>query len=589
MMADQKNLILAIVASVAILLAYQMFFEKPRHEQQAAQQAAQQQAKPATAQSPVEAGKSATGAPQLGVDMSGAAAKPVDLVAERAAALKSVPRIRINSPDLTGSIALKGARIDDVSLKKYRVELDPHSAMVELLHPVGTSQAYYAEFGWIGEPAGKIKMPDRNTLWTADHEEVSPGNPVVLRWDNGAGLIFEQQIALDKDYMFTVTQRVRNAGTAAANLLPYGLISRTGTPETLNFYILHEGLLGVIGNTLHEIKYKDLVKDGPQRFKSTGGWMGITDKYWLAALVPDQKSHVRTSFKSDQVGTVEKFQTDFLMDNRSVPQGGVIEVTNRLFAGAKQVPVLDRYEDTLGIPRFDLAVDFGWFYFLTKPIFYALLWLEKYIGNLGLAILVLTVGIKALFFPLANKSYKAMSKMKALQPKMQAMKERYGDDRQRMNQELMALYKKEGVNPAAGCLPMVIQIPVFFSLYKVLFVTIEMRHAPFYGWIHDLSAPDPLGLLTLFGFVPWDVPPMLHVINIGLWPLIMGMTMFLQQRLNPQPTDPIQAKIFLFMPIMFTFILAKFPAGLVIYWAWNNVLSMTQQWVIMKRMGVKAT
>ena len=281
MMADQKNLILAIVASVAILLAYQMFFEKPRHEQQAAQQAAQQQAKPATAQSPVEAGKSATGAPQLGVDMSGAATKPVDLVAERAAALKSVPRIRINSPDLTGSIALKGARIDDVSLKKYRVELDPHSAMVELLHPVGTSQAYYAEFGWIGEPAGKIKMPDRNTLWTADHEEVSPGNPVVLRWDNGAGLIFEQQIALDKDYMFTVTQRVRNAGTAAANLLPYGLISRTGTPETLNFYILHEGLLGVIGNTLHEIKYKDLVKDGPQRLnRPADGWALPTNTGW---------------------------------------------------------------------------------------------------------------------------------------------------------------------------------------------------------------------------------------------------------------------------------------------------------------------
>ncbi len=590
-MGDQKNLILAIVASVAILMLYQLFFDKPQHGQPATQ-TAQQQAKPATGQPSAEAGKpagSANGAPQLGVDMSGVANKPVDLVAERAAALKAVPRIKINSPDLTGSIALKGARVDDVSLKKYRVELDPHSPMVELLHPVGTSQAYYAEFGWIGEPGSKIKVPDRNTIWTADHEELSPGHPVLLRWDNGAGLVFEQLLSLDKDYMFTVTQRVRNTGAAAANLLPYGLISRSGTPQTLNFYILHEGLLGVIDNTLHEIKYKDLVKEGPKRFESTGGWMGITDKYWLAALVPDQKSHLRVSFKSDQIGNVEKYQTDFLMDSRSVPQGGTIEVTNRLFAGAKQVPVLDRYEDTLGIPRFDLAVDFGWFYFLTKPIFYALLWLEKYIGNLGLAILALTVGIKALFFPLANKSYKAMSKMKALQPKMQAMKERFGDDRQRMNQELMALYKKEGVNPAAGCLPMVIQIPVFFSLYKVLFVTIEMRHAPFYGWIHDLSAPDPLGLLTLFGFFPWDVPPMLHVINIGLWPLIMGFTMFMQQRLNPQPTDAIQAKIFMFMPIIFTFILAKFPAGLVIYWAWNNVLSMTQQWVIMKRMGVKRT
>jgi YidC/Oxa1 family membrane protein insertase len=272
-----------------------------------------------------------------------------------------------------------------------------------------------------------------------------------------------------------------------------------------------------------------------------------------------------------------------------VPKGGVTEVTNRLFAGAKQVPLLDAYESKLGIPRFDLAVDFGWFYFLTKPIFYALLWFEKYLGNVGLAILALTVAIKLLFFPLANKSYKAMSKMKALQPKMQALKDRYGEDRQRMNQELMALYKKEGVNPAAGCLPMVIQIPVFFALYKVLFVTIEMRHAPFYGWIHDLSAKDPLGMLQLFGLVQWNVPPILDVINIGIWPIIMGATMFFQMKLNPQPTDPIQAKIFMFMPLMFTFILAPFPAGLVIYWAWNNVLSMAQQWLIMRRMGVKVT
>ncbi len=296
-MGDQKNLILAIVASVAILMLYQLFFDKPQHGQPATQ-TAQQQAKPATGQPSAEAGKptgSASGAPQLGVDMSGVANKPVDLVAERAAALKAAPRIKINSPDLTGSIALKGARIDDVSLKKYRVELDPHSPMVELLHPVGTSQAYYAEFGWIGEPGSKIKVPDRNTIWTADHEELSPGHPVLLRWDNGAGLVFEQLLALDKDYMFTVTQRVRNTGAAAANLLPYGLISRTGTPQTLNFYILHEGLLGVIDNTLHEIKYKDLVKEGPKRFESTGGWMGITDKYWLAALVPDQKSPICAS------------------------------------------------------------------------------------------------------------------------------------------------------------------------------------------------------------------------------------------------------------------------------------------------------
>jgi len=597
MMGDQKNLVLAIVVSVAILMGYQFFFDKPRRDQQVAQQQATQQQKTqqgtdkatagAGSGSPVQAPGAA---PQLGVDTSTIGGATAEKGPTREAVLKQGPRIKINSPTLAGSIALTGGRIDDLLLKKYRVDLDSKSPMVELLHPVGTANPYYAEFGWL--PADKsIKTPGSTTVWTSDRQELAPGKPVTLRWDNGAGLVFEQVIALDDQYMFTVTQRVRNSGGGSVTLLPYGLVSRTGTPHTLGFYILHEGLLGVLDDKLQEIKYKDLTeKDGgPKRFETTGGWLGITDKYWLAAIIPDQKSHLQASFNSGRSNNVDKYQADFLLDGRPVAPGGVIEVSNRLFAGAKQVPLLDKYETLYNIPRFDLAVDFGWFYFLTKPIFYALLWFEKYLGNIGLAILALTISIKLLFFPLANKSYKAMSKMKALQPKMQAMKERYGEDRQRMNQELMALYKKEGVNPAAGCLPMLLQIPVFFSLYKVLFVTIEMRHAPFYGWIHDLSAPDPLGLLTLFGFFPWDVPTALHVVNIGIWPLIMGVTMFLQQRLNPQPADPIQAKIFLFMPIMFTFILAPFPAGLVIYWAWNNLLSMAQQWVIMRRMGVKTT
>ncbi len=598
MMTDQKNLVLAIVLSVVILMGYQFFYAKPQHDKQVAQQATQQpqpQGQSGTGQPAAGAsGVQAPGAaPQLGVDTStvaGGAGAGADTGPTREAALKQGPRIKINSPTLTGSIALTGGRIDDLSLKKYRVDLDPKSPMVELLQPIGTAHPYYAEFGWL--PADKsIKTPTATTVWTADGSELTPNNPVILRWDNGEGLIFEQVVALDDKYMFSVTQRVRNSGNGSVTLLPYGLVSRTGTPKTLGFYILHEGLLGVLDDSLHEVKYKDLAEkdEGPKRFETTGGWLGITDKYWLAAIIPDQKAHMQASFNSGKNNNVEKYQADFLIDGRPVAPGGVLEVTNRLFAGAKQVPLLDDYETLYNIPRFDLAVDFGWFYFLTKPIFYALLWFEKYLGNIGLAILALTVSIKALFFPLANKSYRAMSKMKALQPKMQALKERYGDDRQRMNQELMALYKKQGVNPAAGCLPMVLQIPVFFSLYKVLFVTIEMRHAPFYGWIHDLSAPDPLGLLTVFGLFPWDVPTALHVVNIGLWPLIMGITMFLQQRLNPQPADPIQAKIFMFMPIVFTFILAKFPAGLVIYWAWNNVLSMAQQWVIMRRMGVKAT
>ena len=603
MMADQKNLVLAIVVSVAILMGYQFLYEKPRRDQQVAQQASQQQpaqqptqqAQPGTGQpvagaapgSPVQAPSIA---PQLGVDTSALGGGAAGTGAARETVLKQSQRIKIDSPTLTGSIALTGARIDDLFLKKYRQKLERSSPMVELLHPVGTARPYYAEFGWlVGDKA--VKIPNPATVWTANGRELTPNNPVTLRWDNGAGLIFEQLIALDDKYMFTVTQRVRNSGDAPVTLSPYGLVSRTGKPETLNFYILHEGLLGVLDDTLQEVDYDDLaeMKDNRKVFETSGGWLGITDKYWLAAVIPDQKSRLQASFNSGRSNNIDKYQADFLIEGSPVAPGSAVEVTNRLFAGAKQVPLLDDYEALYGIPRFDLAVDFGWFYFLTKPIFYALLWFEKYLGNIGLAILALTVCIKLLFFPLANKSYKAMSKMKALQPKMQALKERYGEDRQRMNQELMGLYKKEGVNPAAGCLPMVIQIPVFFALYKVLFVTIEMRHAPFYGWIHDLSAKDPLGLLTGFGFFPWHVPQILDVVNIGVWPLIMGVTMFLQQRLNPQPTDPIQAKIFLFMPIIFTFILAPFPAGLVIYWAWNNVLSMAQQWLIMRRMGVKVT
>ena len=605
-MADQKNLVIAIVMSVVILLVYQVFFEMPRREQEVAQQqatqqqtkqqpAAQSQGQPAegapvaqapAAGSPVGSTPGIPGiadTPNLGVDTSGVVGATSDPTAQRKAALAATPRIKITNPRLEGSISLKGARIDDLFLKDYRETLDSESPLVELLHPAGTPQPYYSEFGWI--PMNGTKVPNRNSEWTTNSSELAPGSPVTLRWDNGEGLIFEQQISVDDNYMFTVVQRVRNNGADAVSVAPYGLVSRTGKPEILDFYILHEGLLGVINDALQEIDYDDLVEEGPKRFKTKGGWLGITDKYWLVAMIPDQGASLNMSFNSGAVGTTRKYQSDYLMDAMSVPKGATVEVKNHLFAGAKQVPLLDSYEEKIGIPRFDLAVDFGWFYFLTKPIFYALIWLNNYLGNFGLAILALTVGIKLLFFPLANKSYRAMSKMKGLQPKMQSMKERFGDDKQRMNQELMALYKKEGVNPAAGCLPMVVQIPVFFALYKVLFVTIEMRHAPFYGWVNDLSARDPLGLLTGFGLIDWNVPLALDMVNIGLWPIIMGVTMFLQQKLNPQPTDPIQAKIFLFMPLIFTFILAPFPAGLVIYWAWNNILSMGQQWVIMKRMG----
>ena len=435
-----------------------------------------------------------------------------------------------------------------------------------------------------------MKLPKGETLWTANSAVLTPETPVTLSWDNGEGLIFELTYSLDDNYMISLTQRVKNRSGANHTLTPYGLLSRTGTPDIHGFYILHEGLIGVQNEILEEVDYEDILDGKPVEYTSTGGWIGITDKYWLAALIPDQKESTKSRFVAGKRGTSDLYQSDYLAQPRTAPNGGAATYTTHLFAGAKQVKLLDKYQSELAIPAFDKAVDFGWFYWLTKPIFYAINWLNQYLGNFGLAILALTVGIKLAFFPLANKSYKSMSKMKLLQPRMVELRDKYGEDKQRLNQEMMALYKKEGANPAAGCLPILIQIPVFFALYKVLFVNIEMRQAPFYGWIHDLSAPDPLGILTLFGLIPWEVPAgFLTYLNLGVWPLIMGITMFLQQKLNPAPTDPVQAKVFMFMPIIFTFLLAPFPAGLVIYWAWNNVLSIAQQWAIMRRQGVSAS
>ena len=581
---DQRNLVLAIVLSLGILITYEVFIGAPQRE--------------ALLEQSQEAGLDETGrstdaeipTPPSGETTPGAApseqgAAPGAL--SRAAALEEEPRIAIDSGTLAGSISLQGGRFDDLVLKQYRETIEPNSPLIKLLLPVGTARPYYANFGWSAAPGGP-SVPNADSLWQADAETLSPDSPVTLTWDNGQGLRFERRVSLDQNYMFTVTQRVVNSGEADVQISPYGLISRTGTPEVLGFYILHEGLLGVFNNTLEEIDYSDLADDGPEQFDSTGGWLGITDKYWLAALVPDQAQQIQARFLHTSPNTQDKYQADYLYSTVTVPAGGEVEVTSRLFAGAKEARLLDAYRDDLGIPRFDRAVDFGWFYFLTKPFFYALHYFAELLGNFGLSILLLTVLIKLAFFPLANKSYKAMAKMRKLQPEMLELRERYGDDKQKLNQEMMALYKREGANPVSGCLPVVIQIPVFFALYKVLFVTIEMRQAPFYGWIHDLSARDPTTILNGFGLFPWEVPDLgfLNILNLGVWPLLMGLSMVMQHRLNPQPADPVQAKIFLFMPIIFTFLLAQFPAGLVIYWTWNNLLSILQQAVIMKRAGV---
>ncbi|MDP6269327.1 MAG: membrane protein insertase YidC [Alphaproteobacteria bacterium] len=588
-MSDQRNLILAIVLSVAILLGFDLFINAPQREREQArqQQLAEQAEQTAQSTSP---GGSQTAAPSVPGAAPPAATVPGALpipgggpaaAAVRAATLEKSPRVSVTTPSLLGSIAITGSRIDDLTLRGYHEELDTASPEIVLLSPAGSAHPYYAEFGWAAIEAG-IELPGPETPWQADRRELTPGSPLTLNWRNGQGLEFTRTIAVDRNYMFTVNQRVVNAGTKAVTLHPWGIIARTGTPDTLGFYILHEGLLGVFNETLKEVDYDELVDEETIEATSTGGWIGLTDKYWLAALIPDQKEAIRAGFRHSLAEEKDKDPVDFLGAARALVPGASIEVTSHFFAGAKQVQKLEGYQEALGISRFDLVIDWGWFPFLTKPIFIAIDYFNRMLGNFGLAILLFTVLMRILFFPLANKSFRSMGAMKKLQPEMVKMKERYGSDKAKLNQAMMELYKKEKVNPMAGCLPIALQIPVFFALYKVLFVTIEMRHAPFYGWIHDLSAPDPTNFFTLLGLIPWDPPQFLH---LGVWPLAMGISMFLQQKLNPPPADPVQAKVFMMLPIVFTFLLANFPAGLVIYWTWNNILSMAQQWVIQKRVG----
>ena len=563
---EQRNLFIAIGLALLILLGSQTLMQElypPPPPSAGSEQAAGNQ----------------PGAPSA-VPSAPGGSPAFPTAASRTDKLQQSPRVAIATDRLSGSLSLRGGRIDDLVMRDYRVSVDKGSSNVVLFSPSGTQNGYYAQFGWVAGAEG-VPVPGDDTVWTASAETLGVDQPVVLTWDNGQGLRFSRTIALDRNYMFTITDRVEASEGAAATLFPYGLIGRDGTPETSGFFILHEGPIGVFNETLTEVDYDDLKDDGPEEYNSTGGWLGITDKYWLAALIPDQSTGYKARMLHSLVEGRDKYQTDFLSTSAvAVSAGQSAEVTTRLFAGAKEVNLLDSYEERLGIPLFDRSVDFGWFYFLTKPLFYALDWLYGIVGNFGVAILIVTLAIKIVFFPLANKSYKAMSKMKLLQPKMQELKEKHGDDRQKMQQEMMAMYKREKINPAAGCIPILIQIPVFFALYKVLFVSIEMRHAPFFGWIQDLSAPDPTNVFEGFGLFPWDAP---HFLHFGVWPLIMGATMFLQQRLNPQPTDPIQARMFQFMPLIFTVFLATFPAGLVIYWAWNNSLSIAQQWIIMRK------
>ena len=565
---QQRNILIAIALSAAILFGFQYLFPQPHPP--ATPPATGEQA-PGATPAPT-ANQSPTQAPST---LAAAAAKP------RGEVLAAAPRVKIKTPTVSGSIDLMGARIDDLTLDKYHETIDPSSSTIELLSPDGSEHPYFAEFGWVAG-AGSVKLPDQSTQWTASAAQLTPAHPVDLTWDNGQGLRFVRHYAVDDNYMFTVTQTVENNSAEPVTLVPYGLISRTGNPVSSSTYILHEGPIGVLGGTLKEIKYTELKPGQPAEFKSTGGWLGITDKYWLAALVPDQQEGLKARFTHVERDHAEVYQVDYTGSERVIPAHGNASAAGHLFAGAKEVHLLDIYESELQIPLFDHAIDFGWFYWITKPIFLALDYIYRWIGNFGIAILMLTVLIKLIFFPLANKSYRAMSKMKLVQPEMQKLRERFGEDKARLNQEMMALYKRVGANPMAGCLPIVIQIPVFFSLYKVLYVTIEMRHAPFYGWIHDLSAPDPTTFINLFGLLPFTPPP-ISFLMVGALPIVMGLTQFLQQKLSPQTMDPVQARMFMILPVVFTYMLAQFPAGLVLYWTWNNLLSIGQQWLIMRR------
>ena len=571
---NNRNFILAATLSVLVLILWQYFYVLPRMEQEQALQQQREQTAQTTLARPTPSDDVATPTPQA----SGA-----DALAPASSAGVS-PRVAIDTPRLRGSIALRGGYFDDLYLKDYSETLDSDSSQIRLLAPLNSLKPYFVAFGWTPRD-GAVATPNTETLWQApDDATLTIESPLRLTWDNGEGLVFERTITIDENFIFTVTQSVTNNNDSSVELFPYGLITRHGAPEISGFFILHEGLIGIFDEEgLQEIDYDDLEDGVATKYRSNNGWLGITDKYWGTVLIPSQGGGFDARFFRENRPGVDVYQSDYLLGSVTVEPGARASIENRLFAGAKQVALLDNYEQAFSVPQFDLLIDWGWFYFLTKPLFLFLDYFYNLVGNFGISILLVTVCIKLAFFPLANKSYIAMSRMKKLQPEMVKLRERFPDDRARQQQELMALYKREKVNPMQGCLPVLVQIPVFFALYKVLFVTIEMRHAPFYGWIQDLSAPDPTSIFNLFGLIPFEVPAFLL---IGIWPLIMGATMWAQMRMNPAPSDPIQQKIFAWMPVLFTVLLAGFPAGLVIYWAWNNFLSILQQGVIMRRQGV---
>ncbi|CCV10037.1 membrane protein insertase YidC [Mesorhizobium sp. STM 4661] len=585
-MENNRNFFITIALSVLILTLWQVFYMNPRVEAQreAARIEEQRVAEQKKAAEGANPGGTGTPAPPQG-GIPTAPGGEVVTAAGREQALAATSRVKIDTPSLEGSINLTGARLDDIKLKHYTETVDKNSPEIELLNPSALANGYFAEIGFVGnDKTGAV--PGSDTVWKVDgNATLTPATPVTLTYANDKGLTFKRTFSVDNDYMFTVSDTVQNSGAAAVSLFNYGRVTRFDKPAVASIYVLFEGLIGFTGEEgLQEHKYASIETDREFKpGKSTDGWLGITDKYWAVTLVPTQKQPFQPRYAYFEDGR-NRYQSDFLTDPINVDAGQSATVETEVFAGAKEVGKINAYAEDRNIKRFDLLIDWGWFHFITKPMFWLIDTLYKFFGNFGLAILATTVVVKAAFYPLANKSYASMANMKKVQPKMLEIREKYADDKMKQQQAMMELYKTEKINPIAGCWPVALQIPVFFALYKVLYITIEMRHAPFFGWIQDLAAPDPTSLFNLFGLIPITLPQMLM---IGVWPLIMGVTMFLQMRMNPTPPDPTQAAIFTWMPVIFTFMMAGFPAGLVIYWAWNNLLSIIQQGVIMKRQGAK--
>ena len=561
---ENKNVLLAVILSTAILIGWSFYFENPEEAQRKRAEIQGKTETQTSAQKP-EAPQSSKINPAKSIS--------------RNEALKESDRVLIENKNLSGSISLRGALIDDIILKNYRETLDANSKPIVLLSPKKYEQGYFVESGW-ATTKSDVKVPDNNSLWQIkEGKKLTTNSPITLEWNNREGLVFLKKIEIDDKYLFKITEIVRNDKNKAVDLFHYGQITKNAKPTTENFYILHEGLVGVVDKNLKEETYSAVEKE-KKTYNGKSGWFGITDKYWMSAIIPESGK----SFKGEYSFT-NNYKANFIISepNTIGPQKSTTS-NIKIFIGAKEVYPIDDYAEKEKIDRFDLAIDWGWFYFITKPLFFVIDYIFKIVGNFGVAIIILTALVRIVFFPLSNYSFKSMAKMKVLQPEMLRIKELYKDDAKRTQQEMMALYKREKVNPLSGCLPILVQIPIFFAVYKMLFVTLEMRHAPFFGWIKDLSAADPTTIFNLFGLIPWEPPTFLM---IGIWPILMGVTMYFQQKLNPAPPDPIQAKIFAWFPFIITIMLASFPSGLVIYWTASNILTMAQQYYIMGKTTVK--